>query len=75
MKGCYGSPDIMICTFLEKALRWSQASARERLGLASEAKIVCAVSVLIPEKSIQCLIDATALLVKEYGWLYEIYRL
>ena len=44
-----------------------QLSARERLGFPPDIKIVCAVAMLIPEKGIQYLIDAAALIVGEQG--------
>jgi L-malate glycosyltransferase len=44
----------------------SASSAREQLGLPLEKKIICSVSMLIPEKGIQHLLHAAALLVNEH---------
>jgi glycosyltransferase involved in cell wall biosynthesis len=44
-----------------------RATTRATLGIPINAKVVCAVAMLIPEKGIQHLFDATALLVEQYG--------
>lgn len=44
-----------------------RSRAREVVGLPADAKIILAVAMLIPEKGIHCLIEATALLINAYG--------
>lgn len=52
---------------LERFKPMDSILARNQLGLPLEKKILCSVSMLIPEKGLQHLLEAAALLVHDYG--------
>lgn len=53
---------------IDRFVPGDSVQARNTLGLPQEAAILCSVAMLIPEKGIQHLIEAVALMVHEHGW-------